>query len=155
MASPSPKPVVRLSEKIDTWVSDESTRSTRNVPTIARMPTSKGRPAATTLPNTSTVSSRTIGNARSSARSRSSSTWVVDLPEDLGEAADADRDRSPAPGIAGRQLLGRVVHGVFVAPQRGDDERLATVGAAERGRAAEVPVRDGASDSTLGPELGR
>ena len=77
MASPSPKPVVRLSEKIDTWVSDESTRSTRKVPTIARMPTTKGRPAATTLPNTSTVNSRTIGNARSSPRSRSSSTWLL------------------------------------------------------------------------------
>ena len=78
----------------------------------------------------------------------------VDLPENLGEAADAHGDGPVFARESRREPVGRVVHGVFVAPQRSDDERLTTVRAAERRRVAEIPVRDGASDAALGPEPG-
>ena len=77
MASPSPRAVTRLMEKIETSVNRVMTYRVRNVPRTATTPTSRGSPAATRPANTRTNSSRVMGMAMDSARARSPSIVVV------------------------------------------------------------------------------
>jgi hypothetical protein len=66
--------VTTLRAKIETDVISLTTRSIRNVPTIASPPTSSGKSAATRLRKKSSESRKRRGNANSSAVRRSFST---------------------------------------------------------------------------------
>ncbi len=77
MARPSPRPVLRLSAKIDIEVIESMTRSTRKVPRMVSPPTIGGSDAATALRKTTSSSRKRRGKASSSARARSLETWSV------------------------------------------------------------------------------
>ena len=70
MPRPSPSAVVRLMAKMDTSVTEPSTKSSANVPRIATPPTASGSSAETMLPKANSSSTRVSGTAIASAMAR-------------------------------------------------------------------------------------
>ena len=101
MASPSPRPVVRFSAKIDTEPTSLASRRPRNVPTMASAPTSRGSSAATMLRKNSSESANSSGKASNSARWRSDSTVRL-----VSEKATARPPRR-TPGIPSKRFSKR------------------------------------------------
>ncbi len=141
MASPSPRAVVKLSAKTETLVTSVITFSTMKVPTIEMAPMTSGSNAATRPRKMNSSSSSVIGQRDHLRHLEVVLSGGADLAEHLGHASHPHRQRLERPGIGRLQLLDALAHLFVGSRDAGDDQRLVGVAAAQRGGAAEAPVR--------------
>ena len=144
-------PVTRFTAKIDRPATWSISRSSRNVITIAKPPTSSGSAAATRPRKTQNESSSRIGKANISARLRSEDRAVVDLAEGDVVAAQPGRRCRPAAGARDRRRLRASV----ARGERGKHERLAAVARDQlgqvRGRVVERALKAPAARTAARP----
>ena len=144
--------MTRLSAKIETEVSSLATRSIRNVPTMARPPTSSGSSAATKLRKKISESTNSRGNAYTSAVRRSCSTCVFTSfcatarPADLHAGQPGELVGDALTGVLERVVVGRL--------ERGGEVGRAPVPGDEGARSGGVEARDG-GHVRVAPKPGR
>ena len=146
-------PVTRLTAKIDSPANWSIRRSSRNVITIAKPPTSSGSAAATRPRKTQKESSSRIGKANISARARSEVVRLLISSEGDVVAAQAH--------AAAGQLRAHVIDGrggAIARRERGQHERLAAVARDElgqvRGRVVERALEAGLAGQQRGHARG-